>query len=48
MPEGGVPAKVAETAVGLKRALQPAVLEQVTVYGKALRDAGVKGEAAAR
>jgi tetratricopeptide (TPR) repeat protein len=47
MPEGGVPAKVAETAVGLKRALQPAVLEQVTVYGKALRDAGVKGEAAA-
>ncbi|MDW8283151.1 MAG: tetratricopeptide repeat protein [Myxococcales bacterium] len=44
---GGAPAKVAETAQGLKRSLAPAVLEQVARYGRTLREAGVRGEAAA-
>jgi hypothetical protein len=45
--QGGVPPKVVETAQGLKRSLLPQVAEQVAAYGKALREAGKRGEQAA-
>ncbi len=45
--ETGLPAKVMETAQGLKRSLAPTVAEQVAAYGKGLREAGTRGEQAA-